>query len=144
VYGSVGPGPTGTSAAAIPLSVKISRENATAATILVDPIYRDARGNLAVPMSPPAILCCCFAARVPLLADRPPEACGSSLTRYGDAETLLGADEVVGILGVGDVDLHPFHLAVERAGTRCIVVADRGAGVLAEVGGLVGSDIAIP
>ncbi len=59
----------------------------------------------------------------------------SSLTCHGDAEALLGADEVVGILGgLGDVDLHPLHLAVERAGTRRIVVADRRTGVLAQVG----------
>src|SRR6478609_7593463 len=60
------------------------------------------------------------------------------LTRHRDPVALLRRDQVVGVLGVlAEVDLDPLDLPAERELVHREVVADRGAAVRAEVGGLV-------
>ena len=54
----------------------------------------------------------------------------SSLTRHGDAQSLLGADQVIRVLGGSvDVELHPAHTPGELAVLLPVVVADRRRGV---------------
>src|SRR5215210_6749942 len=60
------------------------------------------------------------------------------LAGHRDAESLLGCDEVVGVLCVlAEVDLHPVDRAGEDAALALVVIADRGRGVSSDVGGLV-------
>src|SRR5215211_5948169 len=61
------------------------------------------------------------------------------LSGHGDPEALLGADEVVVVVDV-QVDLDPAHPAAEAAVLGAVVVADRGAAVAADVGGLIGGE----
>src|SRR3954464_13498042 len=63
-------------------------------------------------------------------------AMSSLLDRGGDAHELVGGDEVV-VVVVAGVELDPFHGAGEMARFRRVVVADGGAGVAADVAGLV-------
>src|SRR5512133_654069 len=47
------------------------------------------------------------------------------LPRHGDAQALLGRDQVVGVLGVlPKIDLHPVDLSREDAAFALVVVAD--------------------
>ena len=49
----------------------------------------------------------------------------SLLAGHGDAESLLGGDEVVGVSGVlAEIDLHPVDRAGEHAALTVVVVAD--------------------
>src|SRR6186713_2379979 len=62
----------------------------------------------------------------------------SLLAGHCDPESLLGCDEVVGVLCVlPEVDLHPVDRAGEDAALAVVVIADRGSGVPSDVGGLV-------
>jgi hypothetical protein len=54
----------------------------------------------------------------------------------GDPQAFLGGDEVVVVVGV-QVDLDPAHPAADAAGLGPVVVADRGAAVAADIGGLI-------
>ena len=61
-----------------------------------------------------------------------------SLPCHHDAQAFLGRDEVVEVLcGFGDVELDPADPSGECRVLRAVVVADRGAAVAADLGGLV-------
>jgi hypothetical protein len=64
-----------------------------------------------------------------------------SLTRHRDAEAFVGVYVMVGVLGVlTEFDLDPRDLAVESAGVGGVVRADQGAGLAADVSGLIGGE----
>src|SRR5688572_29597506 len=58
---------------------------------------------------------------------------------HGDAEALLRVDVVVVVVDA-DVELNPVDLAGEPARVRGVVAGDGGAGLVADVGGLVGGE----
>src|SRR3954451_9018239 len=61
-----------------------------------------------------------------------------SLSGHCDPESLIGRDQVVGVVRVfAEVDLDPVDRAGEDAAFALVVVADRGRGVLSDVGGLI-------
>jgi hypothetical protein len=55
------------------------------------------------------------------------------LPGQGNAEALLGVDQVVVVVGA-EVDLHPVDLALEAARSCCVVRGDGGAGFVADIG----------
>ena len=61
------------------------------------------------------------------------------LAGHGDAKPFLGVDEVV-VVVVAEVDLYPVDPAGEPAGRWGVVGGDGGAGLVADVGGLVGGE----
>ena len=64
---------------------------------------------------------------------------GVLLPGHGDAEAFVGVDEVV-VVVVAEVDLDPVDLAGEPAGGGGVVGRDGGAGLVADVGRLVGRE----
>src|SRR5215207_10514489 len=63
----------------------------------------------------------------------------SLLPGHGDPEPFLGINEVVMII-LAKIELHPVDLAREPAVARSVVGGDRGTGLVADVGGLVGGE----
>src|SRR5262245_43727030 len=64
-----------------------------------------------------------------------------SLPGHGDAQALLWGAQVIVVLGrLGDVDLHPLDGAVEDTFFGRVLVADRRGGVAPEIGRLVAGE----
>src|SRR4051794_25737804 len=59
------------------------------------------------------------------------------LDRHGDLQALLVRDQVI-VVVEACVELNPLHLAGEVAGLAQVLLADRGARVVADIAGLIG------
>src|SRR5436190_18281349 len=62
---------------------------------------------------------------------------GELLDGHRDAKASFVGDQVIVVVEAG-IELHPLHAAREVARLAGVVLADRGAGVVADIAGLVG------
>jgi len=106
--------------------------------------YRVRRSTVFLPRKPTTELAALFESSAKCrhrLAFMPRSKWMVSLTRHRDAEAFVGVYVMVGVLGVlTEFDLDPRDLAVESAGVGGVVRADQGAGLAADVSGLIGGE----